>query len=638
MDDDDIPANVCTNQPLSAIISRRQALMGGGAMGLAAAATLLSGPAAGARTNPSSLKFRQPPHRISGTHQIASGYRADVLIGWGDAVVAGTPAHDLENQTAAAQSGQFGTNNDFIGYLPLPTESRQSAHGLLCVNHEYANAELMWPGLTRSDKFEKMTAAMAAVEMAAHGHSVIEVKRHAGRWSVTSDSRFARRITATTPIWISGPAAGHARLKTAADTTGKQALGTINNCAGGVTPWGTVLIAEENFHGYFTGDPEGTPEAMNHARMGLKGRPWYAWGRFDARFDVSREPREPNRFGWIVEIDPYDPNAVPVKRTALGRFKHEGANVAIDISGRAVAYTGDDQANEYLYKFVSKDRMEPARRDANRRLLDKGTLFVARFDSDGTLIWLPLTWGTAPLDQANGFASQADVLIETRRAADLLGATPMDRPEDVEANPVNGRVYVMLTNNTRRDFGDDGANPRGPNPHGHVLEIIPPGAEGEGANNSVGHASPQASWRILLKAGDPSAAHDAEYHPATAEFGSWLAAPDNCAFDNHGRLWIATDQGSKQRRNNIPDGLYGCDVAGPGRALPRLLFACPKGAEMCGPAFTPDNTTLFCAVQHPGEGSTFDAPSTRWPDFDPRRPPRAGVVAITRTDGKPIGE
>jgi secreted PhoX family phosphatase len=310
-------------------------------------------------------------------------------------------------------------------------------------------------------------------------------------------------------------------------------------------------------------------------------------------------------------------------------------NVWLNEDGRVVVYTGDDQVFEYLYKFVSTGRYDPNDREANRELLDHGTLFVARFADDGSMRWLPLVWGTGPLTPANDFHSQADVLIETRRAADLLGATPLDRPEDVEPNPVNGLVYVMLTNNKERTPEQtDAANPRPQNRHGHVIELVPPG-EGKQRN----HAALAFQWRILLRGGNPAVQQDqASYHPATDEDG-WLSCPDNCAFDPMGRLWISTDQGSAQVSQGIPDGIRACTVEGPERARTLLFYACPRGAEMCGPCFTPDGKTLFVAVQHPGEdkGSSFDAPSTRWPDFDDQTPPRPSVVAITRNDGGLIG-
>lgn len=636
-DDDDLPVARAWAEPLGLLIERRGVLAGGaaGAAWALFGGTFGSTLALADKTNPSTLQFTQPPHAISDGHKVAPGHDARVLIRWGDPVLSDAPAFDPRNLSAEAQEKQFGTNNDFIAFMPLPAGSRNSDHGLLCINHEYSNTELMWPGLKKGASAHA-DAAQAAVEMAAHGHSVIEVRKTDGVWRVVADSPYARRLTLrSTVIALSGPAARHPRLRTKADPTGARVIGTLNNCAGGKTPWGTILIAEENIHQYFSGDPAQGPEAANHKRIGIKNKPRYGWGRHVDRFDVTKEPNEPNRFGWLVEIDPYDPASVPVKRTALGRFKHEGGGSALTADGRCAVYSGDDQRFEYLYKFVSERKVDLKVRAANRDLLDLGTLYVARLEADGSGRWLPLVQGQGGLTPANGFKTQADVMIETRRAADLLGATPLDRPEDVEPNPVNGRVYAMLTNNTKRKADQaDGPNPRGPNPFGHVLELTPaPGPDGR-----PDHGAETFTWDILLRAGDPSRPeHDARYHPATATQGAWLAAPDNCAFDPRGRLWISTDQGSKQKKNGIPDGMYACDLDGPGRALTRLFFTCPRDAEMCGPEFTPDGATLFVAVQHPGEGSTFDAPSTRWPDFRDDMPPRAAVVAITLPDGGPIG-
>ena len=371
-------------------------------------------------------------------------------------------------------------------------------------------------------------------------------------------------------------------------------------------------------------------EARNHARYGVGAAAWYPWwARHHGRFDLGKEPNEPNRFGWIVEYDPYDPSSRPIKRTALGRCKHECATTTLDPDRRVVVYSGDDEIFEYLYRFVSEGRYDAEDRAANRDLLDRGTLFVARFHDDGTLDWLPLLYGSGPLTPANGFHSQAEVLIETRRAADLLGATPMDRPEDVESSPVTGRVYVALTKNpSRKPGGTDAPNPRGPNPSGHILELIPPGG--------TRHAADRFRWEVFLLAGDPARPRNgAAYHPDVSGDG-WLAAPDNLAFDRHGRLWIATD-GLQER--GLADGIYGCQVEGPERALTRHLFRAPVGAEVCGPAFTPDGRTLFVSVQHPGSNSPGDdRPRTPWPDVDPALPPRPSVVAITREDGGEIGE
>jgi secreted PhoX family phosphatase len=574
--------------------------------------------------------------------RVAAGHRADVLIGFGDPLLPGSQPAKPGDLDAAAAATQFGYGNDYTIFLPLPFGSSSSERGLLGVNHEKTEPILMWPGGV--DR-KRLDARQVGVEMASLGHSVLEIARgEDGRFAVVPDSRYARRTTAATPIEITGPAAGDERMKTKADPSGTLVLGTFADCAGGVTPWGTVLLAEENFHEFFVGDFHRGEHAGDRRRLGfdLEDETAYAWGFHHARFDVDQEPREPFRFGWIVELDPYDVHARPKKRTALGRFKHEGATVALDDDGRVVVYTGDDDRFEYLYKFVSHGRYDADDRSRNRELLDSGTLSVARFDEDGTGRWMPLVFGTNGLTPANGFHSQADVLLETRRAADLLGATPLDRPEDVEANPLTGNVYVALTNNGKRKASQvDAANPRAPNPHGHIVELVPP----RGRNGGASHAALDFRFEILLLAGDPSdPTHRARYHAAVGD-GSWLSCPDNLTFDRHGRMWIATDQGDSQQQNGIADGLFACDVEGESRGLTRPFYACPIGAEMCGPSFTPDGRTLFVAVQHPGDGdhpdrdapSTYEDPATRWPDFDPSRPPRPAVVQITREDGGEIG-
>jgi secreted PhoX family phosphatase len=631
-DDDDIGSNRSSNRPLlelhKARLSRRAALKG---FAVATAAGALGGTfasriALAAAGDPSSLTFTPLAQVIKEDHQVAPGYTANVLIRWGDQVLPETPPWDPMSQSASAQSGQFGYNNDFLAFLPLPRGSNGSEHGLLHVNHEYTIPVLMFSGYIE----EQHSEAQSAIEMMAHGGSVIEVRKENGAWSVVPDSEYARRITVETEMAIAGPAAGLERMKTGYDPTATRVLGTVNNCAGGKTPWGTVLMAEENFHGYFGGVLPGAPhsEQANYDRYGLAAESGYQWWKTVDRFDVGKEPNEPNRFGWMVEYDPYDPASLPTKRTALGRCKHEGATSTVNPDGRLVVYTGDDERFEYLYRYVSNGTFDPQAGAANSALLDDGTLYVAQFDED-KVTWLPLTFGEGPLTEANGFTSAGDVLIETRRAADLVGATPMDRPEDVEPNPVNGHVYVMLTNNSKRTAEQlDKANPRPANDHGQVVELIPPGGD---------HAASEFGWEMLLLAGDPSKeGSGAMYHPDSQ---SWISSPDNCAFDVEGRLWISTDQGSAQRKNNIPDGMYACDVAGDGRAYIKFFYGCPVDAEMCGPEFTPDGRTLFVAPQHPGEAaeSTFDNPSTRWPDFKEGVPPRPSVVVITKDDGGLIG-
>lgn len=586
--------------------------------------------------------FEEIAHGVDETHHVAPGYSADVLIRWGDKVTSGAAAFNPATHTPSAQLTQYGYNNDFVGYVPLPFGSDNSEHGLLCVNHEYTDEELMFPGYGRHDNtFSKLTKDQAEIEMAAHGSSIIEVKKVAGKWQIVADSQYARRINALdTQMIVSGPAAGSERLKISEDPTGTKVIGTINNCAGGITPWGTYLMAEENFHYYFNGNIDANPEKVNYERYGVPGKR-YGWSKYHQRFDLEVEPNAANRYGWIVEVDPLDPTSTPVKRTALGRFKHEGAESIVNKDGRLVIYSGDDQRFEFLYKFVSDGRVSTKDRAANRDLLDKGTLFVAKFNEDGSLNWLPLVYGKDELTAANGFNSQADVVIEARRAATLLGATPMDRPEDVEPNPVTGKIYVMLTNNSKRKpEAVDAVNPRAKNIWGHVLELSPAGGD---------HASVSARWDILVKAGNPSdPATVAMWNPATTANG-WFACPDNCAIDPHGRLWITTDQGKNWKKaSGTADGVWALDTQGERRGTGRMFYRVPVGAEMCGPCFTPDGKTLFVAVQHPAtdgtkdypgfeRSSTFEDPATRWPDFKDDMPPRPSLVAITKDDSGIIG-
>lgn len=642
---DDVPANASANETFGAITTRRYSRRGvlKGIMlagtALAAAGALVGPPRRVEASGTAGFDFDEISHGVDETHHVANGYDADVLIRWGDPIFDHSPAFDPMNQSAESQALQFGYNNDFIGVHPLSDD-----RAVLCVNHEYTNEELMFPGLGRQDRtgFLDMTDALARAEMAAHGGTVVEIRRgDDGKWAVDTSGALNRRITAVTPMRLSGPAAGHDRLKTTADPTGTLVRGTINNCAGGMTPWGTYLMAEENFNGYFWGKDgiDAHPEAAALKRYGVPGQ-WYAWGKFEPRFDITKEPNEANRFGWVVEVDILDPTSTPVKRTALGRFKHEGAETIVNSDGRVVIYMGDDQRFDYLYKFVSAGRYDPADRAANMTLLDDGTLFVAKFDDDGSVHWMPLTHGEGPLTAANGFADQGDVLISTRQAADALGATKMDRPEDVEANPKTGKVYVMLTNNSKRAPDQvDGPNPRAENAFGQIVEITP---------SSGDHASSTGTWDLLVVCGDPSRPEvGARWNGGTSENG-WFAAPDNCAVDPEGRLWIATDQGRNWPKSGTADGLWAMETEGSSRGTGKMFLRVPVGAELCGPCFTPDGGTLFVAVQHPAadgaksflgfeRDSTFEDPATRWPDFKDGMPPRPSVVMITKQGGGRIG-
>ena len=584
------------------------------------------------------LTFRELARGYDDTARVADGYDWQVIAAWGDPILPGAKPLDVHNQTAETQSKQFGYNCDYIAFLPLPSSDPNSERGLLCVNHEYTDTNLMFPGLKTREDLETLPKQIVEAEMAAMGHSVIEVVRQPnGDWKLDQNGRLNRRLTAlATSIRISGPAAGHARLRTSDDPTGRRVLGTLNNCGGGVTPWGTMLICEENFNATFSGSADATPESHNHKRYGIDGPSRFspAWAKHFPRFDIEQEPNEPNRFGWVVEFDPMNPNSQPVKRTALGRCKHEGAGIVTNHDGRIVVYCGDDERFEYVYRFVTRRAFDPDHPKANRNLLDDGTLSVAKFNSDGTVTWLPLTFGSGPLTPENGFASQADVLIETRRAADLLGATPMDRPEDVEPSTVNGCVYVILSNNSKRSADQtDAANPRPHNTHGHVLELIP-----QKTDSGIDHAADTFQWNVFLRGGDPKSEHgDAVCHADVSNDG-WVSCPDNAAFDSRGRLWMTTDGASETA--STAEGIYVCETDGQNRARTRLFFQGPRGSELSGVCLTPDDQSLFVSVQHPGEedGSDLANPSTRWPDFDPKMPPRPAVVAIRHRNRQPIGD
>ncbi|MEA2848181.1 MAG: uncharacterized protein QOG78_3462, partial [Rhodospirillaceae bacterium] len=498
-------------------LRRREAMRGLLGAGAVAAFSQVGLPVAAQETGPSSLTFKELAHTLDAQQHVAEGYDMQVVIRWGDPVIAGAPPFDPASLTAAAQEKQFGYNNDYLGLYAVPAGSRSGDRFLMVANHEYINSNLMFAGLGAGrDANLKTSKEQVGVEMAAVGGAVIEIVRQDGAWKVVDGSKFARRISANTAIDISGPAAGHELLKTSADPAGRKVLGTVNNCAGGSTPWGTWLTCEENFDVYFGGDASKLPLPEMQKRYGVGRATAYGWSRHVDRFDLGKEPNEPNRFGWVVEIDPYEPGTPPVKRTALGRFKHEGCTYTLAKDGRVVFYSGDDERFEYVYKFVTARPWNANNRAANKDLLDEGTLSVARFNADGKVEWLPLVQGQGPLTADNGFASQADVLVKTRLAADLLKPTPMDRPEDIETNPVNGRVYVVLTNNGQRKAEQvDRANPRATNEHGHILEITPKDGD---------HGNAEGAWSIFLLAGKPGQDAGARYHRATSDNG-WLSCP-----------------------------------------------------------------------------------------------------------------
>lgn len=610
------------------------ALSVGGAAALSGCATSSGEPQGPARAVPGTGFAPVAPNKKDEV-VVAAGYQQAVVIRWGDPVLPGAPEFDVHHQSAAAQERQFGFNNDFAALLPLDD---RGAENLLVVNHEYSTEPNMFPGYDKDNPTEEQ----ARIAWAAHGLSVVAV-RHGDHGLRPDFSRHNRRITLNTPFELRGPAAGTDLVRTSADPSGTRVLGTHNNCSGGVTPWGTILSGEENINHYFAhADRVADPAARSRLdRYGFTGgESVRKWERFDERWDLGKEPNEANRFGYIVEIDPHDPTSTPVKHTAMGRFKHEGATIKVAEDGRVAAYMGDDERFDYIYKFVSHGRIrhgqgEQARRH-NTALLDEGTLYVAKLTGDspaaeidgsgkppadgqfdGTGEWLPLASGDRSFVPG---MTAAEVCVFTREAADRVGATKMDRPEDIEPNPVNGRIYCALTNNSNRGSAGkaaaDEANPRNGNKHGHVLEI------------EDDTAGTRFSWGLLLVCGDPN-------DPGTY-FGGFdhkqvspISCPDNVTFDRHGNLWIATD-GNELDSN---DGLFAVPVDGPERGHVKQFLTVPTGAETCGPVVR-DRLVTVC-VQHPGEEEEA-APTSHWPDGGTSFP-RPAVVAVWRGDGGEIG-
>ncbi|MDK1474228.1 PhoX family phosphatase [Streptomyces sp. 549] len=629
-DPDDVSSNPSANRPFrevaAAALTRRDALRGGTAAAagfLALGTASLPGTAAAAPAPAASrpgrglLGFRQVPPGDADTVTVPDGYQVQVLIPWGTPIQPDGPAwrKDASN-SAAEQAQQIGMHHDGMHFFPL---GGRSDRGMLVLNHEYVQ-----PALLYRDGDAEMTREKVAKGLAAHGVSAVEIARRGGRWQVVASPR-ARKVTGDTPVAFSGPVAGHPALRAAG-----PARGTLNNCSHGVTPWGTYLTCEENWNSYFgTDDPSWAPSPQQ-ARYGVSKEGFgYRWHRADPRFDIAVNPNEVNRFGWVVEIDPMNARATPVKRTALGRVKHEGCTITVS-RGRIVAYMGDDQDGEYVYKFVGSGpwRMHRA---LGRSPLDHGTLYVARFDDDGSGTWLPLEFGRGPLTSANGWRDQADVLLRTREAADAVGATRMDRPEWTAVNPRNNDVYCTLTNGS----GHPGeANPRTPNPYGHIIRW----REKHGDNTAT-----TFRWNIFVLAGDPE--RDDRVELGDNLFGS----PDGLWFDPQGRLWIQTDVSNSSQ--NLPEKGYdrignnAMLAADPATGEIRRFLVGPRGCEITGVVTTPDQRTMFVNVQHPGETTPAWGEATaqnpravsNWPDFDPQGRPRSATLVIRRTDGGRVG-
>jgi len=590
-------------------------------------AAALTGCATGSMASGPLIGFKSVGISTADTITVPEGYTYQVIAPWGDPVGMSGENHafkDDASNSAAHQETQLGMNHDGIHYFA----QEGSKSGLLAMNHEYVDH-----GLLFTDGMATWTAEKVRKSQAAHGVSIIEVEDKAGKWNVVNPSPWGRRITANTRTEMSGPAMGHALLKTASDPAGRVVLGTLNNCASGITPWGTYLTSEENFINYFSG---GDSLSEHEKRWGLKkGGGGYRWHEHDARFDAVKNPNEPNRFGWIVEIDPYNPSSTPMKRSAMGRGAHEGATVAVTKDNRAVVYMGEDARFEYIYKFVSRDAIKSGGAAANATLLDHGTLYVAKFNADGKGQWIALTHGQGPLTTANGFNDQGDVLIKARQASDLLGATKMDRPEWIEVDK-EGWVYATLTNNSNRG-GDkqpavDAANPRANNTQGSIIRWKEDGDFG----------ARSFAWNHFIMAGDPSL----ERAQAKGSIkGDMFSCPDGLWVDGRGILWIQCDMSTsamgKGDLKNFGNNMMLAADTKTGEV--RRFLVGPAGCEITGATSTPDGKTMFINVQHPGEPANeiSDPKNPRavsnWPEKKANGRPRSATVVIRKVDGGVVG-
>ena len=659
-------------------IARRSFLrmgIGAATVGVFAPSLVACGPSTQTMTT-KALGFSNVAVSTADTVVVPAEYQWQVVYAWGDPINGVSPVFKQDaSNTAAEQNLQAGMHHDGGHFFSLPDwKSTSSTSGIWACNHEYIDSSLLLGPVTLANL---STAANVAKAKAAHGCSVVEFERAAdGKWAVKKNSPYARRITADTEIEISGPARGDALLKTSADPTGTLVKGTINNCAAGYTPWGTYTTCEENFNGTFgTVSTTYTP-SPDHRRYGLVasgyapgGVQLFPWWIQDTRFDLALEPNEANRFGYVVEIDPYDPSRRPVKRTAMGRFKHENCEWLLTKDGRVAFYMGCDEVNEYIYKFVTAGKFNADVRSANFNLLDTGTLYVAKFNDNGTGEWLELSLGKNGLTAEHGWTSQAQIHIRTRQAGDRAGATMMDRPEWVATNKQTNDVFVTLTNNSRRGTtppsvnAADGTstassarpalnavNPRGNaasggNPYGHIVRWKEVGDDA-GATTF--------NWSVFVLAGD--AAQTDAFKKGSIN-GDAFGSPDGLWVDDGGYLWIQTDVSTSRLSNNAtlatppttPNTNYvnlGNNqmlVADPTSGLIKRFLVGPSQCEITGAHMTPDRKTMFINIQHPGEdGSDGDLSSTpkkfsSWPDGAAGGRPRSATIAITRKDGGVVG-
>ena len=597
-------------------VSRRGFLGCGVAFG--AAAFVMGGASlapSAARASGGRIAFEPVAANTLDTVTVPSGYSWHVVARWGDSMWSSSIAFDQASRgTGAGQELAFGDNNDGMSLFD------HGGGSVLAVNNEYVNNNIMYGGAGTG---KPENADDVRKGKAGHGVSIVEIAQADGRWSIVIDSPRNRRITADSPMEISGPARGHGLMKTAADPTGTMSKGTWNNCGNGRTPWGTYLACEENFNGYFSSSDPGIEVSAEFRRYGVKPEDrGYAWAATDERFDISRHPNEPNRAGYVVELDPLDPQSTPKKRTALGRFKHENAEVVLAANGQVVVYMGDDERGEFLYRFVSE---QSHAQGGGADLLDSGKLFAARFADGGRGEWVELT------PASTGMPTQAEICIHTRQAASAVGATTMDRPEWVAAHPMKAEVYCCLTNNRNRgvrpNAGGDatpvgGPNPRPKNKYGQIVRWRPDGGD---------HLADGFSWDLFVVAGNPTVHDDDRAGSSNVNAGNMFNSPDGLAFDSNGMLWIQTDGRYSDSGDFEGQGNNQMLVGDPETGEIERFMVGPRECEVTGITWSTDRKTLFVGIQHPGEmdGSHF-------PDGGDTAP-RSCVVAIARDDGGPIG-
>ncbi|WP_315764249.1 PhoX family protein [Sphingomonas sp. Y38-1Y] len=645
---------------------------------------------------------------------VPTGYSLGVLTKLGDPIAKDVAAYKNDG-TDTNFANRIGDHGDALYYFGLNSsgarDDTSSVRGVLMQNHENLNVQYLHANGPTNVSSGPRPEGEAIKEIEAHGVSAVELVQGTGGWAVVQDSTFNRRVTPNTPTEIRGPARGNALLVTAYSADATAGRGTINNCANGATPWATLLTCEENWAGYFRRPPAAdnarrtAKEVTALSRYGVTNANGnYAWAsvtpsdasstifrKWDAQATGSSASadyrNEPNQYGWVVEIDPYDRARAPRKRTALGRMNHEGCWPGPFVAGRKPAfYMGDDAQNEYLYKFVSATPWVAADATATDRLsigdkyLDSGTLYVAKFNADGSGQWLPLVFGQGNVTSTNAtyaFADQADVLTHARLAADVQGATRMDRPEWTAVNPVNGEMYLTLTNNSSRTAATaDAANPRAyidppstsrGNRNGHILRLRESGDTTEAT---------AFTWDIyLFAAGSDLDATNINLSGLTADNdlsspdGLWFGRASNASGQVNPLLWIQTDDGAftdvtnnqmlaafpgrvgdggtRTVTNTAADGTTSQVVtrigAAPGTNLRRFLVG-PIECEITGVDSTPDGRTLFVGIQHPGENGTPAAPTSKWPDsqggsttLPATTRPRSAVVVIRKNDGGIIG-